>query len=650
MSPRPMVRVADVDAYGAAVNTYTGQAPVAGPAPAAPWAVYLADEAGAFRLVCFDLDAGRGNAAADAATLAGWLDRAGLSYVVASSGPAGGRHVWLAMVDAVPPTTVEVLARATRAQLGSLDIAPLMNPVTGCVRPPGAPHRHGGTSTVLQGDLGTLSAPTTRAGQVEELVATLLTHSPTDPLPRAAPAADPVDGAVDGAAMAGGRLPVDAHGRLYLPGPRRPLPVAAAAALAEDASAGDASHALWRALLGAVRAGWRCADVAGLVPSSPGLEHVRSHRGANGTRTARSSGQARAVLARHWDRAVTWSATHPRAVREQDPTFAPRCAQVVEVVEDVQARADAAPGRWATAGGPGHRRVLDALCLLSLHAVSGTVEADVRRLALMCGIGRETARTALLRLAEHGWITHTDHARGPHGARWALVPPTAPSSTDAGESSRSQAVTRPRRDGGALDRDFWLGSLRRRLHDVRHDVFTYGSGGLGHHAGQVYGALSGDPRPTGALAGSTGHAGSDLEHHLERLSDAGLARCGPTGWTRAPGSSVVPDPRGAAAARAGVTGRLDARVAGYRLERDLWAWWTAELEWMRAARRPAATRRASSAQLPLAIAAPLPQYGAHPRRPDGRADYRASRRAMLDGGHLDTAVEPAAPARRRRAA
>lgn len=68
-----------------------------------PWAVHLTDAGGAFRLLCADLDAkvSPQAAAADSARLACLLDELGLSYVVASSGPTGGRHVWLGLSEAV---------------------------------------------------------------------------------------------------------------------------------------------------------------------------------------------------------------------------------------------------------------------------------------------------------------------------------------------------------------------------------------------------------------------------------------------------------------------------------------------------------------------------------------------------------------------
>jgi len=613
VSPRPVVRVADVDAYGAAVNTYTRRARTAGARPDAPWAVYLTDQTGGFRLLAFDFDAAKGNPAADAAVLCCWLEDAGLPYLLTRSGPSGGRHVWLALADAVGAGTVDTLARLVRARLPSLDIAPLSNPVTGCVRPPGAPHRDGGSSTVLAGDLAALTNPMATAADVVRLVEVLgAGHRPELPAP------------VNPAAV----LPVDRAGRLYLPGVRRELPAGSARALQVAAAAADANTVLCRVLNGAVSARWRCADIAPLVAHSPGLEHVRTQgQGPGRPRRRRSPGESRAVLARQWDRAVRWVATHPRAAAEDDPTFEPRAAVLVAVIEEVQTRADAAAGRWAGPGGPADRRVLDALCALVLQAVSGPVEADIRRLGLLCGIGRETARTALLRLARDGWITRHSSAEGPRGASWILVGWLSTASQVPG---RSQAAPRP---PGAVtaERHRWIGLLRTRLGAAAHDVFTP-AGGLGLATGQLYAILNNRPVPISQLARQLGSSPEDIGHRLDVLRAARLVRRTPTGW-------CLPrtDRRAAVATRLGVAGRLADRARRYALEREAWAWWAAELAWMHAPRRPPASRRPGLGQ--LAILDPdqitpttaVPVRAAHPRRPDGRADFAAARRVLATG-------------------
>jgi len=612
VSPRPLVRVADVDAYGKAVNTYTRRARTAGAPPDAPWAVYLTDQAGSFRLLAFDFDAAKGDPAADAAVLCGWLEYAGLPHLLARSGPSGGRHVWLALADAVDASSVDTLARLVRARLPSLDIAPLANPATGCVRPPGAPHRAGGSSTVLAGDPAALAVPTVTAADVARLVDTLAAGHQPEPLAPLDPAAP---------------LPTDRSGRLYLPGVRRQLPAGSVQALQVDAAAVDANTVLCRVLNGAAAARWRCADIAVLVAHSPGLEHVRSQgQGPGVPRRVRSPGECRAVLARQWDRAVRWVATHPRASNLEDPTFEPRAAALAAVVEQAQTRADAAVGRWAGPGGPADRRVLDALCVLVLHAVSTVVEADIRRLGLVCGIGRETARSGLLRLARDGWVTRHAPADGPRAASWIL---NEALSTVADVPSRSQAAPRPP-GAGIAERNRWLDLLRTRLAAVAHDIFTP-AGGLGHATGQLYAILTSQPASTGQLAQQLaqqlGTSPADTGIRLGALRAARLARRTSKGW-----SVVRADRRDAAALRLGVAGRLADRARRYALEREAFAWWNDELTWMHAPRRTAASRRPGLGQ--LVVLDPVdtpPAWPAHPRRGDGRADFAAARRVLNTG-------------------
>ncbi len=611
VSPRPLVRVADVDAYGTAVNTYTRRARTAGARPDAPWAVYLTDQAGSFRLLAFDFDAAKGDPATDAATFCGWLEHAGLPHLLTRSGPSGGRHVWLALAEAVGAAVVDTLARLVRARLPSLDIAPLSNPVTGCVRPPGSPHRAGGSSTVLAGDPAALAAPTATAADVARLVEVLAASHRPEPLPPV----DPVDPTAP--------LPTDRTGRLYLPGIRRQLPAGSAQALEVDAALVDANTVLRRVLVGAAAARWRCADVAGLVARSPGLEHVRSQgQGPGVPRRVRSPGESRAVLARQWDRAVRWVAAHPRASNLEDPTFEPRAAALAAVVEQVQTRADAAPGRWAGPGGPADRRVLDALCVLSLHAVSPVVEADIRRLGLVCGIGRETARTALLRLSRDGWVTRHSPADGPRAASWIL---NEALSTVTDVPGRSQADPRPP-GAGSAERTRWLTLLRTRLGAVAHDIFTP-AGGLGHATGQLYATLTTQPASTTQLAYQLGTSPEDTGIRLGLLRAARLARRTCKGW-----SVVRADRRDAAAARLGVAGRLADRARRYALEREAFAWWTDELTWMHAPRRTAARRRPGLGQLVVLDPADTPPaWPAHPRRGDGRADFAAALRVLTTG-------------------
>lgn len=607
ISPRPSVRVAVVDAYGQVANAYVGLRRIASDAPDRPWAVYLAGSDQRFRLLCFDLDAKTPGAAAaaerDARTLQALMSDVGLPTVVCQSGPTGGRHVWTALAESVDARTVSTMARLARHVCPTLDLSPLSNPATGCVRPPGAPHRAGGYSTVLSGDLGALTTPTGTAAQVRALVERLAQlvddTEPTHELDPRTP------------------LPVDEHARLYLPGPRRELPAVSAAALREDAASGDASAVLWRFLIGAASARWRYADVAALADTAPGLEHVRTER-SRSQRQPRSRREAATILRRQWDKAVRYIATADRQVGD-DPTFDPRAGAIAARVRAVQTRADAAAGRWTHGGGPADRRVLDVLCILALQALSGAVEADTRRLALMAGIGRETARTALLRLSADGWIAPAQSAAGVHGAHWAIDPEAVIHSR--AEIDRSQAD--PRAVGaGAAERSTLLASLHARTAAATHDLFTHGPA-LGHHAGNTYARTTTEPQQLAELARATGASPSTTARTLARLTSAGVLIHTRAGWRR-----HASDRRRAAAVRLGVAGRLDERSGRYVIERELWAWWQAENAWMRAPRRPAMKHRPGRGQLSLLPDDGTHAYGPHPRRPDGRLDWRAARREV----------------------
>jgi hypothetical protein len=625
MSPRPTVRVAAVDAYGDVLNLYTGHRRITGTEPDRPWAVYLAGPDGLFRLLCFDLDSKTPGAAAaaerDADVIAGLLADVGLQPVVCASGPSGGRHVWTALAEGVDAETVASLARLAKHLCPTLDLSPLANAATGCVRPPGAPHRAGGHSTVLSGELRALTEPTGTAGHVRDL-AERLARLVDDAEP--AHSTDPHK-----------PLPLDDHSRLFLPGPRRELAAVSAAALREDAASGDASAVLWRVLIGAAAARWRHADVAALVETAPGLEHVRSFRD-RGMRRTRGRVDAARTLRRQWDKAVKFVATTDRQIGD-DPTFDPRADAIAAHVRELQARADAAAGRWTRGGGPADRRILDVLCVIALQALSGSVEADTRRLALLAGVGRETARMALLRLSEDGWIARARAADGPHGAHWTIDPQAALHSTK--DESRSQADPRPA-GAGAAERSTLLATLTARMTAAAHDLFTLGRPALGHHAGNTYARTSSEPQTIDDLSRATGASTARTALTLDRLTSAGVLVRSRDGWRR-----TAVDHRRAAAVRAGIDGRLAERTERYGIERELWAWWRAEETWMRAPRRTSSKRRPGRGQLSLVPEDGTNAYGPHPRRGDGRLDWREARRIVRDerGGtaHRVPTFEPA---------
>ncbi|PPK91953.1 hypothetical protein CLV92_11934 [Kineococcus xinjiangensis] len=625
--------------------------------------MYLADSHGAFRFLTCDLDAAKGDARADARALAQLLDDLAIPCVLTRSGPSDGRHVWIGLAEPADADLVRELAHLLRRLCPTLDLSPLTNPATGCVRPPGAPHRAGGRSSLLAGDLDTLLTPRVRLAHLHRLLAALRLRFPA-PVPVTSQPREH-----------SGSICTDSSGHPYLPGTRRELPAASRAALVSPVAAGvDGSALLRSVLLGAAAAHWHLSDIAQLAddaPSSPGLEHLRSAAGRPGQpRRPRSAVESGRLLTRQWARAVTHVATTTRHAGD-DATFGARAHAVAQLVDDVQARAHATRGRWRLRGGPSLRRVLDVLCELVLEAVTGVVEADIRRIALMCGIGRETARTALLRLAEEGWIRQARPAEGPHAAYWALLSPTGaaspprrdrdlvggslaveatpapdeasaqvsglPAALSTGDPgrSRSQAdpappgwspplLPRPLDSSGAGLRTSLLHLLTARREAQAHPLFT--PTGLGHRPGQVWALLRENwPLPTSAVAEELGDSIDTAAADLDCLQEHGLLHHGPRGWLTTDSTM-----RDHLAAERGIEDLLTDRAARYTLERELWAWWQSEQEWMSAPRRTSGPRRAGAGQLQL-----LPHHHArpaHPRRSDGRCSWRTARRALLETG------------------
>ncbi|MDZ4236026.1 MAG: hypothetical protein U1C73_20210, partial [Dietzia sp.] len=173
LSPREHVRAAAQLASGEVLNEYDHQCSVNELPPRTPWAMYLAGEDRRYTYLCFDFDSSRGNAPYDAGRLSHWLDELNVPHLVCASGPTGGRHVWIGMAESADADLVRDLALLATQLLPSLDPTPLTNPATGCVRPPGAPHRLGGVS-VAQGPLTALTSCTVPLDAITDLTAFLI--------------------------------------------------------------------------------------------------------------------------------------------------------------------------------------------------------------------------------------------------------------------------------------------------------------------------------------------------------------------------------------------------------------------------------------------------------------------------------------------
>ena len=152
-----------------------------------PYAVFLGDGVG-FLTLGFDFDAkkvDRSQAERDSEDVREILDSLGIKTVSTRSGPGGGRHLIATFDRRLDPSLVKKLAELIKVRYPTFDKTPLCNVKTGALRPPGAPHRDGGESELLDPtDVGTAVA--ILAGKnpsylVDELVEFLAPPEPPAP-------------------------------------------------------------------------------------------------------------------------------------------------------------------------------------------------------------------------------------------------------------------------------------------------------------------------------------------------------------------------------------------------------------------------------------------------------------------------------------
>lgn len=627
LSPRDRVRVASRLPDGEILNDYSGADwSVKDEVPAAPWAMYLSGDRSRFDFLCFDLDSSRGNAVYDAGRLSLWLHDLNIPHLVCRSGPSGGRHVWIGLAEQVDAPQVKALALLASQLLPSLDPTPLTNPATGCVRPPGAPHRLGGAS-IPEGPV----TPLTNAAVPAEAITALTAFLVDAGAELTAPAA----------ALSRG-MAVDADGHPYIAGLKRPL-TARVTALLNAEPAQDASVTLASVLAGCAHARWRYRDVLALV-ELPAFEHIRTmRRSPTAGRLPRTAQGRIRALNSAWNGAVRYVAAHPVNGSGDDRDYADRLATVLAAVEAAQERADAMPGLWgadrassaARRGRGTHstRAVLDALCLYLIQSAQPVIEADARRLSADTGYGRTTVSAALLALAtptdetnpESAWIVRVGEADGTRGQRYRL---SEKFSTEQKDRNRSQVLARPGPPSATPSSTYWIARLGQNLHALRHDTFA-APRSLGRTAGLIFKQLRGDALVTiEDLIRSTGLDSLRVRSALRRLDVHRIARRLPQGWTS--GNELAVD---RAADALDVAGYLEQRRARYGVERAVWGWWQAEYTWMTKTGKKRRGRRAATG-VALFTQTDRPEYARYPRGPGHRGDHREARR-LVEAGALE---------------
>jgi len=603
------------DAYGRLhENSYPSTHRLGPHSPTTPWAMHLADDNGDYRALCFDFD-GKDSTGTDPDLmerahddcdhLATQLEQLAIAHVVCQSSGTGGRHIWITLTTGAPAAQIALLARAARSHYRSLDHGMLLNPRTGAARPPLSPHRDGSTSTILRGSTEQLTHASTTLEQLTALTAAL-----TETMP----ALRSTDSAPSG--------PVDPHHQTH-----RPL---SRAGIAHMATLGGGSNPSWTGfmcLLAAANAGWTFADIQHAAHTAPGMEHYRSKNTGRGGRRPRTTADSQDRLTRQWDKAQQYAATQRPLPAPTEPANLSTLTRILDDTDALLHTLHSSPGRWGH-GEAAHsqRSILTALAYLTLQTGKHTIAASIRDLALMTGLGRTTAATALTRLADTGIIHRTTPSDAGNAAEWQLTP----TFSTTHRTVRSQPLNNPRPPTEIYThRAELIRILEDQLTDQRHDLFT--RHGIGHTAGQLYALL----HRTGALTISSAARllGVTIRHAttlLSRLRTHRLVTRHPSGWARS-----ARDLRNYAARALGVSGTLTARATAYQNERTIWQWWQAELSTMtspphRRPRRPHVTSRTLDNQTSPRGERLWPRY---PRDADGRADHYDAK-LWLESGML----------------
>ncbi|MFJ8855194.1 hypothetical protein [Streptomyces sp. NPDC102437] len=638
-------------------------------APQGPYAVYLSSFFRAFRWICFDLDTKRGDVGPDLATLLRWLEEAGLTYVVAASGSAGGRHVWVTAETLLDEKLVASIAVAAAKRLPTLDYG-LLKSRTGAVRPIGAPHRNGSRSELVS------PLDSRRAAQ---LLTPATCGNPSDAFVRLLLIIDAVPAAVDVRPLVVGQDQVseviDDDGPRLAGTPKTALDPQTMALLTRRPPADQVSEVCGSLLTKLALRRWSQPMVARLLEDrryrEGGLLHLCTSPAVRPLRVLLSEAEVQEKFERQWERCVAHAARLP--LPQEALEWTDNLADVVAQVEQLQAAADACPERWATYSGPADRAALDLFCLLALRSGSTVLSLDVRRAALATGYGRSTMHRAFGRLRLDSWLGNAEDNNGPAGT-YKLLPVTAshpafPLSAGGG----TQGNLPPR----GVDRPTLISRLEKQIAAGQADLFSYGratahrSGGLGHHAGRVYQqlALHADRAVSlTELCQRTGYAPRTVAKHLARMRDLMVAtRAVMTVHHECPTCQAIPGERcrtaagavlrrrGAdqhtsrqnlaaersstpyyrprpgslvAAAKAlGCFGVTAGRARRYAVEIELYRWWQQEEEWMRA---PKAGIRTGVQTHQEQTALVLTTLGRQPRRryprtTDGRGDHTAAR-------------------------
>lgn len=504
--------------------------PLTSELPSQPAALHLYDDAGHTRLLVLDLDTGRGDVATAYTQITAELLQRGLWHFSDHS-PSGGRHIYIPLDRPRPHHEVYGLARALAARWPVIDPQPHASTLTGCITPPGSPHKTGGWRR-LTSDLKDAIAAAA-IGNLTPVIEDLLAAYPVPADPGAPELPDTIDDLTP-----------------WLPAGTRAL----SPRLTEIARTGryptdryqSPSEARQAVVTGAARAGLTLTDVIRRIDRGiwPGLASMYA-RYTTGWRTAvvRDWRKAAAFLTHNTsagDTHVQIGSTSPQVTGGPPPLPTPDVHAQLRTLEAHLARIEV--HRWPGQAGRSKRLLLRALLAAAHQDGSVTLARGTRSLSVATGIPHTKIGAHLADLCGEAspLIRHVEPARGPRAAVYELLPPQSEDRT-------------PWRHG-------------KPVHALR-PVFRE----LGTSAAFVYEHLElHGPATVLALSRALGMSRTTITDALETMAMWGLVRADASTW-----SITTPQALQDAAEQLGALTALVRLVQRFREHRRLWWAWLA---------------------------------------------------------------------------
>ena len=335
--------------------------------PSQPWAVYLASGQ-IYRSLVFDFDEGPTYAPHVDAREAFWyLEVCGFAPVLAESG-GGGYHVLARLSVPTHAHVIGPIVSNLHNFWPSLDISPMVNPRTGCIRPPGSLHRSGHRSRVIAGSL-TAFTSTPAKDALDRL----------ESLTQSSPSATPATVATQSKPISDKAYRLLRYGDTEQAFPSRSEMIQAIAY--SYVRAGKSVTALFRALRDK-------ANLGGVKVQRMPLKRAEQY------------------VERSYFKAVSFEPTRT----------AP--AQTMREIGALRQTFDHAD--WSGLAGATDRTVADVLLAMAERLGTMTFGMSMRELAERAAIDKETARRSQQRLVEAGFMNQVAPAVGPNAAIWEL--------------------------------------------------------------------------------------------------------------------------------------------------------------------------------------------------------------------------------------